>query len=219
LYKPREPLEHGSGGPVAGAAALSYAQMVIAPVHGPVRGEDAPPAAIPHPLTARWTAWRQKAEAKFHQLDIAIDLAEDIGWLRGMGTMLALGAVALAFWPDFSALQAATTMTVDTQTREEFRSQMIRPLALGGDSGRHMAATSLVTPLTSAPERAMIQMTATLGQGDSFGRMLQRAGVGAVDAAQVTEMVAAAVPLGDITPGTRFDITLGHRTAPGRDLT
>jgi len=82
-----------------------------------------------------------------------------------------------------------------------------------------MAATSLVTPLTSAPERAMIQMTATLGQGDSFGRMLQRAGVGAVDAAQVTEMVAAAVPLGDITPGTRFDITLGHRTAPGQPRT
>ena len=57
----------------------------------------------------------------------------------------------------------------------------------------------------------MIQMVATLGQGDSFGRMLQRAGVGAGDVSRLTQMVAGTVRLGEIEPGTQFDITLGKR--------
>jgi murein DD-endopeptidase MepM/ murein hydrolase activator NlpD len=92
---------------------------------------------------------------------------------------------------------------------------MIMPLALGGDSGRRMGATAVVVPLASAPERPMVRFTATLGQGDSFGRMLQRVGVGAGDAAQVSEMVAGVVPLGEIGPGTQVDLTLGRRSAPG----
>ncbi len=71
-------------------------------------------------------------------------------------------------------------------------------------------------PIASAPERASIQLVATLAQGDSFGRMLQRAGVGAGDAASVSQMVAARVPLGEIGPGTRVDIVLGRRSGPGQ---
>src|SRR5690606_38977529 len=70
-------------------------------------------------------------------------------------------------------------------------------------------------PIASAPERAIVQLTATLGQGDSFGRMLQRAGVGFGDAAQVSSMVAANLPLDEIASGTRFDVTLGRRDAAG----
>ena len=168
--------------------------------------------------------WRQLAhELRYDHLpalrdvDWVPDLAIDIGsgrWLRGMATMVGLSAVALLFWPSFDAVEAAPAIRVDGGVRDEFRSQMIMPLALGGDSGRRMGASAAVIPLANAPERPTIQLVATLGQGDSFGRMLQRAGVGSGDAAQIEAMVAAAVPLVDIAAGTRFDLTLGRRTSP-----
>ena len=167
---------------------------------------------------------RQRAHELRHDLlpalrdaDWVPDLAIDIGsasWFRGMATMLSLASAALLFWPSFDAVEAAPTMRVDDGIRDEFRSQMIMPLALGGDSGRRMGATAAVVPLASAPERPTLQLVATLGQGDSFGRMLQRAGVGSDDAARIESMVAAAVPLSEIEPGTRFDITLGRRSSP-----
>ena len=89
------------------------------------------------------------------------------------------------------------------------------PLALGADSGRHMGATSAVTPLRSAPERPRLDLEATLAQGDSFGRMLERAGVGAGEADLIAEMVSREMPLSEIEPGTKVDITLGRRPAPG----
>ena len=160
---------------------------------------------------ARFARWRNRCAA----LDWAPDLAEDIGsrrWFRGLATMLTLSAAALGFWPDLSALEAAPTSAIDATSRDEFRSQLILPLALGGDSGRHMGATQRVKPLADAPERPTLQMTATLGQGDSFGRMLERAGVGSGDAAQVAALVAHEVALTEIVPGTRIDILLGQRT-------
>ncbi len=152
----------------------------------------------------------------FSTIDWAPDLASDIGsarWFRGLASLIGLTAVALAFWPDFAPLKAAPVMAVDSTARDELRSQMIMPLALGADSGRRVAATDAVVPLADAPERPSIQLTATLGQGDSFGRMLQRAGVGSGEAAQIASLVSGAMPLGDIASGTRFDITLGRRNA------
>ncbi|MCB2047693.1 MAG: M23 family metallopeptidase [Novosphingobium sp.] len=128
--------------------------------------------------------------------------------------MMGLSLVAISFWPDLTAVEAATAMPVDQPVREEFRSQMIMPLALGADSGHRMGATPLVHSLRSTPERPMVQLVATLGQGDSFGRMLQRAGVGGGDASQIASMVTNAVSLGEIEPGTQFDITLGKRPGP-----
>lgn len=145
------------------------------------------------------------------------DLAEDIGsarWFRGFGTMVGLGVTALAFWPNFGAIAAAPAMPLDAAARDEFRSQTIAPLAYGADAGRRMGPTAALLPLASAPERAMVQVAATLGQGDSFDRMLQRAGVGAGDAARVAQLVASMVPPGQIAPGTRVDITLGRRVQP-----
>ena len=166
--------------------------------------------------TLRWL--ESAIEAHCHRIDLAPDLAEDIGsrrWLRGLGTMVGLAVAALSFWPDFSSVEAATAIPSDPATRDEFRSQMIMPLAFGGDSGRRMGAGAAVQVLAAVPERPTIQMVSTLGQGDSFGRMLQRAGVGAGDAARVSELVSAQVPLGEIAAGTRFDITLGRRDATG----
>ncbi|MBH0111479.1 M23 family metallopeptidase [Novosphingobium sp. YJ-S2-02] len=164
-------------------------------------------------LRAQVTAF----EAWCARVEIAPDLACDIGsrkWFRGLATMLGLSAAAIALWPDFSAVEAATMVPVEGRMREEFRSQTISPLAFGADVGRHMGASPLVTPLDAVPDRPRIELVSTLAQGDSFQRMLERAGLGAQDIAQVTGLVGQAMPLSEIASGTRFDITLGKRPSP-----
>jgi murein DD-endopeptidase MepM/ murein hydrolase activator NlpD len=169
-------------------------------------------------LRARMADWKQGIETWCARIELAPDLATDIGsprWYRGLATLFGLSAAAIALWPNFSAVEAATPMPVNGQVRDEFRSQTITPLALGADSGRHMGASPLVRPLAKVPERPIVQLVSTLSQGDSFQRMLQRVGVGSGDISQVSDLVAQAVPLGDITSGTQFDITLGKRPADG----
>jgi murein DD-endopeptidase MepM/ murein hydrolase activator NlpD len=68
-----------------------------------------------------------------------------------------------------------------------------------------------VRPLGEAPERPSLELTATLGSGDSFVRVLERAGIGNAEAGQIASLVGGAVPLSDIEPGTRLDIRLGRR--------
>lgn len=207
-----------SGGAVH-AAALSHAQVITGVPDG---GAGASPRAAANDakpsLGARLAKWKQDLEVWCHRVELAPDLATDIGspqWYRGLATLFGLSAAAIAFWPSFSAVEAATPIRVNQHIRDEFRSQTIAPLALGADSGRHMGGSPLVRPLGSVPERPMIQLVSTLGQGDSFQRMLERAGVGAADISQVAGLVAQTVPLGQITSGTQFDITLGKRPAEG----
>jgi murein DD-endopeptidase MepM/ murein hydrolase activator NlpD len=169
-------------------------------------------------LGERYNKWRLSASRWFEGLDLAPDLAEDIGsrrWLRGLGTMLGLGAVALAFWPDLTPLEARPAMSQDEEVHSELRSQMILPLALGADSGRRMGPTQQVIPLKSAPERPQIQLVVTLAPGDSFATMLRRAGVSSADIDRAAALVDQAVPLGEIAPGTQLDVLLGRRPAPG----
>ncbi|MBA4051501.1 MAG: hypothetical protein C0472_06345 [Erythrobacter sp.] len=168
---------------------------------------------------ARYEAWRLDASQWFDRLDLAPDLAEDIGsrrWLRGLGTMVGLGAVALACWPDLTPLEARPAMPRGEAVDAEMRSQMILPLALGADSGRRMGPTQAVIPLKSAPERPQIQMVVTLAPGDSFASMLRRAGVAGEDIDRAAALVGQAVAVGDIQPGTQMDLILGRRTAPGQ---
>lgn len=158
-------------------------------------------------------------ELRFARLDWTPDLAEDIGsarWFRGLGTLFGLSALALAFVPDFSSIAAPPAMPIDRVASDEFRNQAIQPLAFGGDSGRRMGLTSRVTPVTNVPERPIIQLTTTFAQGDSFEHLLQRAGVGAGDAARVSSLVAGSIEQGGLTPGTQIDITLGKRAGPGQ---
>ncbi len=166
----------------------------------------------------RYHAWRLAASGWFAGLDLAPDLAEDIGsrrWLRGLGTMVGLGAVALAFWPDFTPLEAHPAMPQGADVASEMRSQMILPLALGADSGRRMGPTEAVIPLKSAPERPQVQLVVTLAPGDSFVSMLRRAGVAAGDIDRAAALVGQAVAVGDIAAGTQMDLLLGRRPAPG----
>lgn len=170
-------------------------------------------------LGERYDVWRAAASDWFAKLDLAPDLAEEIGsrrWMRGLGTMVGLGAMALALWPDMTPLEARPAMPQGDDVQSELRSQMILPLALGADSGRRMGPTQAVIPLKSAPERPQIQMVVTLAPGDSFASMLRRAGVAGEDIDRAAALVGQAVPVGDIQPGTQMDLTLGRRSAPGQ---
>lgn len=150
------------------------------------------------------------------ELDLVPDLGEDIGsvrWFRGLGTLTALSVFALALLPDFGPVYGAQPPTPTEAEFEEARAQMIMPIAYGSDSGKRMAATDAVVALAGSPERPRIELTATLGRGDSFARVLQRAGVGGGEAANVTSMVSGVTSLGDIEPGTPIEIVLGQRTS------
>ncbi len=196
------------------AAVLSHAQVIGEP-------QNRPHSHIlqrAFSLRDRFDSWRFAAGERLEKIDLAPDLAEQIGsarWLRGAATLIGLAGIALSFWPSFSPLEAAPPVRIDDHVREEFRSQAIMPLALGGDSGSRMGATALVRELPSAPERPQIQLVATLAQGDSFARMLQRAGVGSDDAARVNSLVSGAIALSELQPGTQLDITLGRRPEAG----
>ena len=146
------------------------------------------------------------------------DLAQGIGsrrWLRGLATLVGLGAVALAAMPGFSAVEAAPAMRLDEAQLDEFRSHSIAPLALGADSGRRMGATAAVIPLRATPERPRLDLEATLARGDSFERMLARAGVSGAEAQLIAGMIGGAISIAEVEPGTRIDIALGRRPAPG----
>jgi murein DD-endopeptidase MepM/ murein hydrolase activator NlpD len=160
----------------------------------------------------RREGWRDRLAA----LDLVPDLGTNIGtgeWWRGVATVVVLCAAILSTAPGFEPIDAAAAAPMAGRDFDEMRAQSIMPLAFGGDSGRHMAATDAVRPLAQTPERPQLELTAVYGQGDSFARVLERAGVGGAEAARLASQVAAAVPLSDISAGTRIDLVLGRRPA------
>lgn len=162
----------------------------------------------------RQTAIRSWVD-RISELDLVPDLGEDIGsvrWFRGLGTLTVLSVCALALLPDFGPVFGAQPPLQTEAEFEEARAQMIMPIAYGSDSGKRMAATDTVIALAGSPERPRIELTATLGRGDSFSRVLQRAGVGGSEASYVTSLVSDVTSLGGIEPGTPIDIVLGKRT-------
>src|SRR3546814_10866544 len=92
---------------------------------------------------------------------------------------------------DWSSDVCSSDLALDAADFNEARAQMIVPLALGADTGRHMAATDAVRPLAQAPERPQIELAATLGNGDSFARLLERSGVGRAEALALAQQVSA----------------------------
>ncbi|MFA5966435.1 MAG: M23 family metallopeptidase [Sphingomonas sp.] len=147
--------------------------------------------------------------------DWAPDLGAQIGsptWWRGAATCAALCAASYALSPGFDRpVIGDVPAPLAGQQWEQARAQSIGPLAWGGNTGQHMAATDLVAPLAEAPERPRVELVATLGQGDGLANVLQRAGVSKTDTASAVQMIAGAVALGDVRPGTRLDLTLGRR--------
>jgi murein DD-endopeptidase MepM/ murein hydrolase activator NlpD len=156
--------------------------------------------------------WREKLAA----FEFAPDLGDNIGtskWFRGLGTFAALCIGALAFLPDFGPLYGAQPRLATEAEFDEARAQMIMPIAFGSDSGKRMAAIDNVVALAASPERPTIEMTAMLGRGDSFMRVLQRAGVSQSDAARAFALVSGATTLDGVEAGTPIEIILGQRTA------
>ena len=202
MFKPHDLPQFGQGGPAFGAAALSRAHVIANPA----------PQAPPEDLAAQARIARLRGTAaRIIAADWSSDLAENIGspgWFRGLATMLALGFAALVQWPDAKALAALPTMPIDSQAREEFRVQMIQPLALGADSGRRMGATSALAAAAGVSDTATVKFTATLTQGDSFERMLARAGVNPADAAAVLALVGRQIAPDRIAAGTQVDVVL-----------
>jgi len=198
LFERHEPIAGMSGN----AAALAMSQAIPLPRDGADAGARPP--------------WRTEWRERLAELDLVPDLGADIGsreWWRGLATLTLLCGSAIATFPGIQPLATSGAPALDAADFNEARAQMIVPLALGADTGRHMAATDAVRPLAQAPERPMIELTATLGNGDSFARLLERSGVGRAEAQALAQQVSTAVPLADIAPGTRIDLILGRRAA------
>lgn len=149
---------------------------------------------------------------------IAIDWVPDLGcqigsitWWRGFATLAALVAGAWSTGPGFQPLVGHVPMRMVGDAADEVRTRAVAPLAYGSTTGRRIAANDMVRPLSETPERPIVELTATIGSGDSFSAALQRAGVGRSDAAKVASLVRPDVALSDLKPGTVLDLTLGRR--------
>lgn len=172
----------------------------------------APSFEMPENIGNLVDGWRDR----LGDIDWVPDLGRDIGsvtWLRGLATLVLLCGTAISCLPDFGPINGHQNPALTGFRADQARSQTIAPLAYGSDTGIRMAATDAVRPLAQSPERPSIELVATLGRGDSLRRVLQRAGVANQEARDVTDMVASAVSLGEIKPGTKIDIVLGRRPA------
>jgi murein DD-endopeptidase MepM/ murein hydrolase activator NlpD len=149
-----------------------------------------------------------------HRTDWVPDLGQRIGsrdWWRGLATCIALCAAAYWTTPGVEPLLGWSAPPLSGDALEEARTQSIAPLALGATTGRRMAAGALVRPLAETPERPVVELTATLADGDTLANALQRAGIGRNEAARVGDLVAGAVRLDTLAPGTQLALTLGRR--------
>ena len=146
--------------------------------------------------------------------DLITDLGVRIGsgeWFRGLATCVALCYAAYSFAPSFAAIPGAVPAPMPDAQWDEVRSLGISPLAYGADTGRRMAPTEAVEPLTDTPERPRLDLIATLGRGDGFTRVLERAGVAQAEAKHVAALISGAASLDGIKPGTTMEVTLGRR--------
>lgn len=163
-------------------------------------------------------SWRARVRQWADDIDLVPDLGQNIGsrtWFRGLFTCFGLCAAALSLSPSFQPVPGAPGPVMSDARYDEVRSQMITPLALGADSGRHMGSTDAVQPLRETPERPQIDLNAQIGSSDTLARALSRAGVSSGDVATVMSLVGGDIG-GGVKPGTRLDILLGRRASRDR---
>lgn len=171
-------------------------------------------AALPITFGTRLARLGDRLWDRTADLDLVTDLGARIGsaeWTRGLLTCAALCAGAWALAPGFRPIIAPAPAGFTASQWDEARAIGIAPLAYGGDTGRRMGATDAAQPLAEPPERPSIALSATLGRGDGFARVLERAGVASGEAKQIAAMVDDALPIDAIKPGTRMDLVLGRR--------
>jgi len=173
-------------------------------------------ASVSAPVFGRRSSSQRRRIGDF---DLVVDLGQRIGsveWFRGLLTCLALCYAAWSLVPPLAPIEGVVPPPMADTQFEQVRVLGLAPLAYGGDTGRRMAPTEAVVPLPEPPERPIVELSATLGRGDSLGSALARAGVGRAEAGQVAAMVAQALPGEDIRAGTTLDLTLGRR--PNRSV-
>ena len=160
------------------------------------------------------------ARARLSEIDIVPDLGVDIGsrtWWRGAATCAALCATTWMLSPGLSRpILAHVAPPMAGTDWDEARALSIAPLGLGANTGRHLGATAAVVPLTDTPERPIIELSTTLGNGSGLQAALERAGVGSSDAARAADLVASSVSLDELKPGTQLELTMGRR--PSADV-
>jgi len=192
-------IDHGLDG-AGGAAALSFGRA-----HAPAVAPD---------VVANITG---RVRDRLVDFDLAPDLGRNIGsrtWWRGAATCAALIVATLQLAPGVDRpIYAGAPAMLTGSDWDEARAQSIAPLALGANSGRRLAPTALVVPLTDTPERPTLELSATLNSGPAIDAVLTRAGVGSNDANAVAGLIASRMALGDLKPGTQLDLTLGRRPA------
>ncbi|MBO9712367.1 MAG: M23 family metallopeptidase [Sphingomonas sp.] len=154
-------------------------------------------------------------ERYFPNFDIAPDLGSRIGtltWYRGAATCIGLCGLALLMSPGFeNPIYGYVPPALSGGEWDAAKAQAIAPLAKGAGTGKHMAETALVSPLSETPERPIVNLAVKLLSGNSMLGALQRSGVGGSDAGQVVALIGKAMELGQIQPGTSLDLTLGRR--------
>ncbi|MBA3677838.1 MAG: M23 family metallopeptidase [Sphingosinicella sp.] len=147
-------------------------------------------------------------------IDLLVDLGVRIGsaeWFRGALTILALCYAAVSLAPGLEPVAGAVPAALTEAQLDEARAFSFGPLAYGADTGRRMAATDAVRPLTDTPERPIIELTAMVGRGDGFARVLQRAGVSTEEAGRLEALIGGSIEFSDIKEGTPVALTLGRR--------
>ena len=147
---------------------------------------------------------------------LVVDLGEDLFskiWWRGLATLGALCTAAALTAPDFGPLPAGHPAPLTGEARDQWGSVGVESIARGSASGMRMAATANVVPIDSAPERAAIDLFATLGP-DGLARGLVRLGAASGDAVRAATLIHGAAPR--LKPGTAIALRLGKRDASGR---
>jgi murein DD-endopeptidase MepM/ murein hydrolase activator NlpD len=156
-----------------------------------------------------------RRSGRFANLDLVVDLGQRIGsrdWFRGLFTCGALCYGAWALSPGLQPIPGESPAPYDDSQLEASQAVAIQPLAYGADTGRRMAPTDAVEPLSQSPERPIVDLRATLGRGDGVASILQRAGVGGSEADHVATLLAGVST--ELRPGTTVDIRLGRRPDP-----
>jgi murein DD-endopeptidase MepM/ murein hydrolase activator NlpD len=155
---------------------------------------------------------------RWRDIDLIVDLGEEPlskRWWQGVATLSALCALVAVLAPTpFEPLPAVSPDLVSAPEAGQYREIAIAPLAEGSRTGGRMAETSLVEPLTQAPDRPTIELFARLGSGDGIAQLLARSGVGYAEAGEAARLIASAAP-GGIAPGTSVSIRLGRKSPSG----
>ena len=157
----------------------------------------------------------EQLRQRIEEIDWTPDLGARIGsrdWFRGAATCAALLGATWALSPGFAEPIAGDTPAALAGTAwDNARAQAIAPLAWGADTGQRMAANDLVRPLGETPDRPHLPFSSAMSDGDSLAALLRRAGTAKADIAAISDLVASAMSLDDIRPGTRFEGVLGPR--------